>query len=281
MMGLGDALIKLGVPYGKPESLEIAGEIASAIRRGAEEYTYDAASIPTLPNLRRNVALVTVAPTGTTAMVMGTTSGIEPLFAPFIYRRVGTEYKQILHPLFKEMMEQHEPGPYFCTWREAGSPEGLNFTGMYVPDKWDWPAITKAISDNHGSVQGIVGIPEEVQKVFVCAHDIDPMEHVFMQAEIQRAFDYEGEERTYVGNSISKTINLPKSATVRDVVDVYTVGWMHRLKGITVYRDGSRDLQVLNTTMEDDGSTSSSQAQDEQLQEIIAASCNLEGSCDT
>lgn len=277
MMGLGDALIKLGVAYGSSASFEIAGDIARAIRDGALEYTYNAEPTPGLKN-RRNVALLTVAPTGTTAMVMGTTSGIEPLFAPFVYRRVGTEYKQILHPLFKEMMELYKPGPYFCTWKEIGD-------GAYTPDQWDWRAITKAISENHGSVQGIVGIPEEVRDVFVCAHDITPKHHVYMQSAVQYAFDYEEVDGvdvpTFAGNSISKTINLPKDATVQDVRKIYELGWMHELKGITVYRDGSRDLQVLNTTMEDDGTTASSQAADDQLQEIVAATCALDGTCDT
>ena len=284
MMGLGDALIKLGIPYGSAESFGVAHELAKRIRQGAEEYTYDAPSTPTLPGGRRNVALVTVAPTGTTAMVMGTTSGIEPLFAPFIYRRVGTEYKKILHPLFKEMMESYRPGPYLCTWKEVvipGNPSGAVEGNAYVPDQWDWDQVTKAISDNHGSVQGIIGIPKRVQEVFVCAHDIEPKNHVRMQAAVQAAFDYDDDDQpTYVGNSISKTINLPDTAEWTDVRTVYMLGWTHGLKGITVYVDGSRDLQVLNTTMEDDGSTAKSQAQDEQLQEIIAASCALDGTCD-
>jgi ribonucleoside-diphosphate reductase alpha chain len=273
MMGLGDALIKLGIRYGSAESFSVAHELAKRIRQGAEEYTYDAHPTPTLPGNRRNVALVTVAPTGTTAMVMGTTSGIEPLFAPFIYRRVGTEYKQILHPLFKEMMEQFKPSPYFCSWKEVQD-------GMYVPDQWDWSKVTSAIVENHGSVQNIIGIPKEVQYVFACAHDIKPLEHVRMQAAVQEAFDYQDDQPTYVGNSISKTINMPSTSTWQDVREVYRRGWTHQLKGITVYVDGSRDLQVLNTSMEDDGSTAKSQAQDEQLQEIIAASCSLDGTCD-
>jgi ribonucleoside-diphosphate reductase alpha chain len=207
-------------------------------------------------------------------MVMGTTSGIEPLFAPFIYRRVGTEYKQILHPLFKEMMEQFKPSPYFCSWKEVQD-------GMYVPDQWDWSKVTSAIVENHGSVQNVIGIPEGVQYVFACAHDIKPLEHVRMQAAVQEAFDYDDDDQpTYVGNSISKTINMPSTSTWQDVREVYRRGWTHQLKGITVYVDGSRDLQVLNTSMEDDGSTAKSQAQDEQLQEIIAASCSLDGTCD-
>jgi len=291
MMGLADALIKMEVPYGSPEAVKIAGDIADVIRLGALNYSRLSEGDPRIPKSlrgvvdRRNVAVVTVAPTGTTAMVMGTTSGIEPLFSPFIYRRVGTEYKQILHPLFKEMMQQLPPTAEFCTYREVRVPGVFNL--LFEPDNWDWGKLTAAISRNHGSVRGIQGIPERVQKVFVCAHDIKPDQHVHMQAAVQRGFDYGLNYDTmeyyptYAANSISKTINMPNDAKVEDVLHVYMLGWGAGLKGITVYRDGSRGLQVLNTSMEeDDGSTAASQAADEQLQEIVAATCSLDGSCD-
>lgn len=290
MMGLGDALIKLGMPYDSPQARDFASDVAEAIMEGAKDYSREAAALRGVPSGlegivdRRNVALATVAPTGTTAMVMGTTSGIEPLFAPFIYRRVGTEYRQILHPLFKEMMDWYTPTPAFAVWLENDD--------VWELVNWDWARITQAISDNHGSVATLKGIPKEVRHVFRCAHDIAPSDHVLMQSNVQFGFDYEPVHndkhgttwrRTYAGNSISKTINLPKSATVNDVLDIYELAWGEELKGITVYRDGSRDLQVLNTSMsEDDGSTSASQAQDEQLQEIVAATCSLDGGgCDT
>lgn len=285
MMGLADALIKLGLPYDSAEARELAGEIAAAIRRGAERYTdeahYAKGAPPGLEGIiaRRNVAMLTVAPTGTTAMVMGTTSGIEPLFAPFIYRRVGTEYKQILHPLFKATLDRHDPTPAFAEW-DSGDETNPTWTMV----GWDWAKLTQAISDNHGSVASLKGVPKEVRDVFRCAHDISPMDHVDMQAVIQRAFDWypEWPDKTYLGNSISKTINLPTTATVSDVQRVYSRGYFKGLKGITVYRDGSRGLQVLSTKMEeDDGSTANSQARDEQLGEIVAATCSLDGSCDS
>ena len=86
---------------------------------------------------------------------------------------------------------------------------------------------------------------------------------------------------TFASNSISKTINLPQFATSHEVFKVFILGHELNLKGITVYRDGSRDFQVLSTSIsEDDGSSPDSQAQDEQLGEIIAATCDLDGSCD-
>ena len=282
MMGLADALIKLGVAYDSNEGREIAWDLARGIAGGALHYSRDAFVQHGAPEglqgvlERRNVALLTVAPTGTTAMVLGTTSGIEPLFSPFIYRRVGTEYKQILHPLFKERMEAIRPTPAYANWELSD--------GVWDTAGWDWHRVIQAISDNHGSVDGLAGIPKEIREVFRCAHDIAPRDHVMMQSTIQNAFDYthHGLNKTYAGNSISKTINLPQSATEDDVREVYLFAWKEELKGITVYRDGSRNLQVLNTAMsEDDGSTAASQARDEQLQDIVAATCALDGTCDT
>jgi ribonucleoside-diphosphate reductase alpha chain len=289
MMGLADALIKLGIPYGSEEAQKVANTIAGCILRGALHYSTSfpenktPSSVRAAGFKRRNVAVVTVAPTGTTAMVMGTTSGIEPLFSPFIYRRVGTEYKQILHPLFQEKMEEFPPTPEFMRLK----PVEVASRTLYEPDGWDWDKIIRAIGDNHGSVQGIQGIPSAVQKVFVCAHDVTPEQHVLMQAAVQRGFDYLGEYdmktglKSYAANSISKTINLPNSAKVSDVLETYELGWAKGLKGITVYRDGSRSLQVLNTTMqEDDSFEAKAEPGEDPLQEVIAASCSLEGSCD-
>ena len=289
MMGLGDALIKLGMPYNSHVARRWAVEVASTITRGALDYSYAAIKdlgLPVPSDLeaagieRRNVAVVTVAPTGTTSMVAGTTSGIEPLFAPFIYRRVGAEYKQVLHPLFKEMMLEYRPDAYLCTWKPIISDNPAH-EGAKIPDEWDWDKVTQAISENHGSVKDLIGIPLEVQRVFVCAHDILPMEHVGMQAAIQEGFNYPDDAMAKASNSISKTINLPSSATIEAVMDVYMDGYRMKLKGVTVYRDGSRGMQVLSTSInEDDGSTQRSQERDEQLGEIIAATCALEGTCD-
>ena len=97
---------------------------------------------------------------------------------------------------------------------------------------------------NHGSVQGLAFIPQAVQSVLRCAHDIAPADHVKMQGAVQRAFD--GGEK--LANSISKTINLPNQATVDDVFESYSLAFSTGCKGITVYRDGSRDFQVLSTS---------------------------------
>ncbi|BAW01557.1 ribonucleoside-diphosphate reductase adenosylcobalamin-dependent [Thermus thermophilus] len=245
LMGLADALIKMGLPYDSEEARRKVYEIVSAMREEAirasealaeergpfplyEEHREYFQSLGIRP--RRNVALLTVAPTGTTSMLMGVSSGIEPVFSPFVWRRIGGEYKPLLHPLFVELMEAYPPAP-----------------GFEKDGKWDWEKIVEEIQkDGHGSVQNLPFVPEAIRRVFLCAHDIHPLDHVRMQGVVQRAFDAEG----YAANSISKTINLPNHATVEDVEAAYTEAYRTGCKGITVYRDGSREFQVLTVKRE-------------------------------
>jgi ribonucleoside-diphosphate reductase alpha chain len=242
VMGLADALIKMGLRYDREDGREMIRDIMTAMREeairesenlGLERGVYPVfdqhhEKIPHAP--RRNVAVLTVAPTGTTSMLMGVSSGIEPVFSPFIWRKIGAEYKALIAPLFQELLEQFPAHPAYT--REG---------------RWDWDKVTDAIANNHGSCVGLDFVPEVVQAVFVCAHDIEPLEHVRMQGVVQRAFDGEG----YAANSLSKTINLPNPATVEDVEDAYTEAYKTGCKGITVYRDGSRQFQVLSTTKDD------------------------------
>ncbi|MGQ9510759.1 MAG: LAGLIDADG family homing endonuclease, partial [Thermaceae bacterium] len=239
VMGLADMLIRLGLPYGREEARSLVEKVMTTLREEATKASEDLAkergpfplykgheayfrSLGIPP--RRNVALLTVAPTGTTSMIMGVSSGIEPVFAPFVWRKIGGEYKPLIHPLFKELLSQYPPHPEY---EKNG--------------EWDWDKVVEKVQENHGSLQGLAFIPSEVQKVFQCAHDIHPLDHVRMQGTIQRAFD----GGKLVGNSLSKTINLPHSATVEDVVAAYWEAYKTGCKGITVYRDGSREEQVL------------------------------------
>ncbi|WP_083939238.1 ribonucleotide reductase N-terminal alpha domain-containing protein [Deinococcus apachensis] len=240
VMGLADALIKMGLRYDNEAGRQAIYEIMSALREeavaeserlGQERGVYpvyerSAKKIPHGP--RRNVAVLTVAPTGTTSMLMGVSSGIEPIFSPFIWRKIGSEYRALLAPLFVELLNQYP------------APAGLEKDGG-----WDWDKVTEAVSENHGSVVGLAFIPEALQQVFVCAHDIKPEDHVRMQGTVQRAFDDGGQ---HAANSLSKTINLPNSASVQDVQDAYSEAYRTGCKGITVYRDGSRQFQVLSTS---------------------------------
>jgi ribonucleoside-diphosphate reductase alpha chain len=239
VMGLADALIKMGLRYDSDAGRKAIYTIMSALREeavaesenlGRERgiypvYERHANQMPHEP--RRNVAVLTVAPTGTTSMLMGVSSGIEPIFSPFIWRKIGSEYRALLAPLLVELLETFPPA-----------------LGMEQDGKWDWDKVTEALSENHGSVVGLDFIPQALQQVFVCAHDIAPLDHVRMQGAVQCAFDAEG----FAANSLSKTINLPNSATVQEIEDAYSEAYRTGCKGITVYRDGSRQFQVLSTS---------------------------------
>ena len=237
IMGLADALIRMGYRYDSDEGREATRAMITALREAAtdasraladERGAFPGIGASSLERPRRNIALLTVAPTGTTSMLMGVSSGVEPIFAPFIYRKIGSSYAAIIAPLFRELLERHAPHPDYAK-------DGA----------WDWEKVVEQVQDRHGSVQGLDFIPDDVKAVLVCAHDIAPSDHVKMQGVVQSAFDAGGE---MVANSISKTINLPNHATVDDVYQSYALAFETGCKGITVYRDGSRDFQVLSTS---------------------------------
>ena len=237
IMGLADALIRMGLRYDSEEGREATRAMIEALREAAtlasgalaeERGPFPGCAASSLREPRRNIALLTVAPTGTTSMLMGVSSGVEPIFAPFVYRKIGSAYAAIVAPLFRELLEKHAPHPDYAS-------QGA----------WDWDAVVAAVQEHHGSVQGLPFIPEEVRSVLVCAHDIAPADHVRMQGVVQSAFDAGGE---MIANSISKTINLPNRATVEDVFEAYVLAFESGCKGITVYRDGSREFQVLSTS---------------------------------
>ena len=102
-------------------------------------------------------------------MLMGVSSGVEPIFAPFVYRKIGDSYAALIAPLFKEMLERHEPHP---DWRKDGT--------------WDWDRVVEAVGAAHGSVQSLDFIPDDIKTVLRCAHDIAPEDHVAMQGTVQR-----------------------------------------------------------------------------------------------
>ena len=236
VMGLADALIRMGYSYASQEGRDAVAVMIDTLREvatqasqelGHERGPFPLASSADIKAPRRNVAVLTVAPTGTTSMLFGVSSGVEPVFAPYVHRKIGTEYHAIVHPLFQELMERHQPAP-----------------GYAVDGAWDWDKVLAAVQANHGSVQGLAFVPDDVRSVMVCAHDITASDHVRMQGAVQRAFD--GGDG--VANSISKTINLANGASIADVFDAYSLAFTEGCKGITVYRDGSRDFQVLSTS---------------------------------
>ncbi len=237
IMGLADALIKMGYRYNSELGRRAVAKIINNMREAAtaasealakERGGFAEFSKTAIKTKRRNVAVLTVAPTGTTSMLMGVSSGVEPVFAPFVYRKIGDSYASLIHPLFKDLLEKHEPHPDYT--KDAS---------------WDWDKVVEAVQAEHGSVQALSFIPADVKNVLVCAHDISPDDHVKMQGIVQTSFDAGGK---MLANSISKTINMPNSATVDDVYKAYKMAFETGCKGVTVYRDGSRQFQVLSTS---------------------------------
>ncbi|MCF8061076.1 MAG: vitamin B12-dependent ribonucleotide reductase [Deltaproteobacteria bacterium] len=222
VMGFADMLFQLGIPYNSEEALALAGEIMAFFRdesRAASRALARERGV--FPNFDksvfrdrddagfRNATTVTIAPTGTLSIIAGCSSGIEPLFALSFIRRVMDN---------DELLEVNP-------WFEATARE----RGFYSPAMMDTVART-------GSLQNIEGVPEEVKQVFVTAHDVTPEWHVRMQAAFQR----------YTDNAVSKTVNLPRDATAEDVRKVYELAYDLDCKGVTIYRDGSKEDQVLS-----------------------------------
>ncbi|WEU40208.1 MAG: vitamin B12-dependent ribonucleotide reductase [Candidatus Odinarchaeum yellowstonii] len=222
VMGFADMLIELGIPYDSEEALQVAEQVmkfineeghnasrALAEKRGAfpnfKGSIYDQRGEPPI----RNATVTTIAPTGSISIIAGCSSGIEPIFAISFIRRVmeGTELIEI-NPIFERIARQR---------------------GFYTDE------LMKTIA-KHGSIQRFQNIPEDVRRVFVTAHDIEPIWHVRMQAAFQK----------YTDNAVSKTVNLPAHATPHDVELIFFKAYELGCKGITVYRDRSRESQVLN-----------------------------------
>ncbi|BDG01741.1 adenosylcobalamin-dependent ribonucleoside-diphosphate reductase [Anaeromyxobacter oryzae] len=221
VMGWADLLVALGIPYDAPEALALAGEVAGFVQREAHAASEALAAVRgAFPGFatsalaragaapRRNATVTTIAPTGTLALIAGCSSGVEPLFAlAYVRRALGDA----------ELREEHPAVAHAL--RAAGADAAL-------------PAVRGA-----GRARGIDGVPEAVQRVFATAYDVAPEAHVRMQAAFQR----------HVDNGVSKTINLPREATVGDVARAYALAFELGCKGITVYRDGSRERQVLTS----------------------------------
>ena len=221
VMGFADMLIRLGVGYNTQAAVDIARSVMRFIRTEAEKESVSLAgergSFPAfdrsifvnrLPCLR-NATLTTVAPTGTISIIAGCSSGIEPLFAVCFVRNVmDNDLLLEVNPLFEEVARSRE---------------------FYSKELMETVAA-------RGSVVGLSEIPEDVQRVFVTAHDIAPADHVAIQAAFQEFTD----------NAVSKTVNLPNHATREDVREVLMQAYKSGCKGVTVYRDGSRESQVLS-----------------------------------
>ncbi len=228
MMGFADLLVQLGVGYNTEEGLKVAEEVMGFMNKRARAASIKLAQVrgpflawrgsiydPQSLYFRgeaikpRNGAITTIAPTGTTSMLADAASGIEPYFG-ISYAKNTIEGKRLFNT-----------NPYFLKVAQD--------EGFYNEE------LLEKIEANHGSVQGIPEVPEIWQKVFVVAHDITPEWHVKIQAAFQK----------HVDNAISKTINFTHEATVEDVRHAYLMVYRLGCKGITIYRDGSREKQIL------------------------------------
>lgn len=225
VMGWADMLIELGIPYNSEEAIALADKVMSFILKEAENKSYQLAEergvFPAYEGSRlakegkklRNATLTTIAPTGTISIIAGASSGIEPLFA-LVYTRHVMDNSRLL-----------EVNPYF----EKIAKE----RGFYSKE------LMEKIAEK-GSCQNISEIPEDIIRIFVTAHDISPEWHIRMQAVFQK----------YTHNAVSKTVNFPHHATVEDVKKVYLLAYQLGCKGVTIYRDKSREEQVLNISFQ-------------------------------
>jgi len=221
IMGLHDLLIQLGIPYAGEEGRQLAATVMRFIRDTAEERSIELAAEkgpfpaydPAVNHYpaRRNAALTSIQPTGTVSMIADCASGCEPYYSIVMVKHVMDGDRLILVNKYFEQIARAE--------------------GFYSEE------LMSRVADS-GTVIGHPEIPGQWQEVFRTAQDISPGDHIRMQGILQQSG---------VDSSISKTINLPKAATREDVKLSYITGYKLGCKGLTVYRDGSRDSQVLNT----------------------------------
>lgn len=162
----------------------------------------------------RNSWTTTIAPTGTLSMIADVSNGVEPVFALVFEKRVTVGRFFYTNKIFENILKEH---------------------GLYTDE------ILLKISNNYGSIRGLKEIPEWMQRIFVTAIDIHWTDHVMAQSVWQK----------WIGNAIAKTINMPGDVTVEDVKCAYLLAHEFGLKGITIYRDGSRNEQVLHITGDD------------------------------
>ena len=221
VIGWADLLILLHIPYNSSEALTLAEQVMCFIQKQARDASKQLAEIKgVFPEFEksiyqqqglkvRNATTTTIAPTGTLSIIADVSSGIEPLFAVSYIRNVMDN---------EELIETNK-----------------FFKQAAIKDHFYTDTLMKEIA-HRGTVKGLKEIPELLQNVFVTAHDISPKWHVKMQAAFQK----------YTDNAVSKTVNLSREATREDVSKVFKLAYETGCKGVTIYRDGSRDSQVLN-----------------------------------
>jgi ribonucleoside-diphosphate reductase alpha chain len=228
VMGFAESLILLGVPYDAPAAIAWADRVMAFIRAEAHAMSRQLAELRgTFPNWTRsvhasagerlrNAALLSIAPTGTLSIIAGTSGGIEPLFA-LAYRRehtLGGPPLVEINPVFLRYADEH---------------------------RLDARAVLDKVLAT-GTLRDAPGIPERVRRLFVTANEVDVGHHLAIQQAFQR----------HVDNAVSKTINLPEDADQDEVARAYLEGWRLGLKGVTIYRAGSKAGQVLTLGVDED-----------------------------
>ena len=221
VMGWADLLFRMEIPYDSDRAIALAEEVMSFIQREADAASEELASERgTFPNWKgsyyeeigrpmRNATRTTIAPTGTISIIAGCSSGIEPLFALAYYRKV-LDGEQLV-----------EIDPYFETVARR--------EGFYSDE-----LIAEIIKK--GGIRGIEAVPKKFRDIFVTSHEIAPEWHIRHQAAFQK----------YTDNAVSKTVNFAHDARPEDVAKVYFLAYELGCKGVTIYRDGSKEWQVLN-----------------------------------
>ena len=223
LMGWADLLFTMGIPYDSPGAIDLADRLMAFVKEKSHDQSAKLAeergpfpnwSLSIYANDRplRNSTVTTIAPTGTISMIAGCSSGIEPIFALAFEHRVrqpdGERVLTFVNETFERIAKER---------------------GFYSD------ALMREIA-KRGSLEGIPGVPEDAARIFRTSHEINHEWHVRHQAAFQR----------YTDNGVSKTINLPNSASEEDVARAYLLAWELGCLGITVFRDGCKGEQVLN-----------------------------------
>jgi len=232
VMGFADMLFQLDIPYNSEESLKTAEQVMKFVtdegRKMSEELGKERGSFLNFKGsiwekkgykFMRNATVTTIAPTGTISMIAECSSGIEPLFAVVFIKRV-LDGKELLY-----VNEQFK--------------NALKMRGLYSEEPVKGKVLSEEFMEkiaNAGSLNNVKELPDEIKRIFVVAHDVTPEWHIKIQAAFQK----------YTDNAVSKTVNFPNWATTNDVEKVYILAYDLGCKGVTVYRDGSREGQVLN-----------------------------------
>lgn len=220
VMGYADMLLLLGIAYNSDQAVALAEKIMGMVtetgRRASAKLAEKRGAFPLFkesvykdgPELR-NATITTIAPTGTLSIIAGCSSGVEPVFAYAYIRNVMDNTEMIeTNPILDRVLREKN---------------------LYSEE-----LMRRIVTE--GTLAHIETLPEELRRVFVCSHDISPIFHINTQAAFQRHTD----------NAVSKTVNFANNATMEDVREVYMLAYHSDCKGVTIYRDGSREGQVLN-----------------------------------